>query len=197
MPQKRWILGEGERVRIHLPPGGVCKPSVPQWQHLGRSSAIDDTDRKDFSVRDHLASVSTTTRDLARWHQLAMLKTPKHIRELEQLERASLSPEIAKLLNVIRNDWGFDIYRAVSDAKISLSSAESTRFSQTRRARHRRAHHARGFRALDTATPRSPPKSTSRPIIRTRLPAGGRWIRTAGPTRMRLRSKTPAPLSFA
>jgi hypothetical chaperone protein len=67
---------------------------------------------------------------LARWHQLAMLKTPEHIRELERLERASLSPDkIAKLLDVIRNDWGFDIYRAVSDAKISLSSAESTRFS--------------------------------------------------------------------
>ena len=32
------------------------------------------------------------------------------------------------MLDVIRNDWGFDIYRAVSDAKISLSSAESTRF---------------------------------------------------------------------
>ena len=59
-----------------------------------------------------------------------MLKTPEHIRELERLERASLSPDkIAKLLDVIRNDWGFDIYRAVSDAKISLSSAESTRFS--------------------------------------------------------------------
>ena len=67
---------------------------------------------------------------LARWHQLAMLKTPKHIKELERLERASLSPDkIARLLDVIRNDWGFDIYRAVSDAKISLSSAESTRFS--------------------------------------------------------------------
>jgi hypothetical chaperone protein len=67
---------------------------------------------------------------LARWHQLAMLKTPKQIRELERLERASLAPDkIAKLLEVIRNDWGFNIYRAVSDAKISLSSAESTRFS--------------------------------------------------------------------
>jgi hypothetical chaperone protein len=40
-----------------------------------------------------------------------------------------LPDKIAKLLDVIRNDWGFDIYRAVSDAKISLSSAECTRFS--------------------------------------------------------------------
>jgi hypothetical chaperone protein len=37
----------------------------------------------------------------ARWHQLAMLKTPEHIRELERLQRASLSPDkIAKFLEV-------------------------------------------------------------------------------------------------
>jgi hypothetical chaperone protein len=59
-----------------------------------------------------------------------MLKTPEHIRELERLERASLSPDkIAKLLDVIRNDWGFNIYRTAPDAKNSLSSTESTLFS--------------------------------------------------------------------
>jgi hypothetical chaperone protein len=60
----------------------------------------------------------------ARWHQLAMLKTPEQIRELERLQRASLSPDkIAKFLEIIRNDWGFNIYRAVSNAKITLSAA--------------------------------------------------------------------------
>ena len=60
----------------------------------------------------------------ARWHQLAMLKTPAHLRELESLQRASLSPDkIAKFLQIIRNDRGFNIYRAVSDAKVRLSSA--------------------------------------------------------------------------
>ena len=60
----------------------------------------------------------------ARWHQLAMLKTPEHIRELESLQRTSLSPDkIAKFLQIIRNDRGFNIYRAVSDAKVRLSSA--------------------------------------------------------------------------
>jgi hypothetical chaperone protein len=60
----------------------------------------------------------------ARWHQLAMLKTLEHIRELERLQRASLSPgKIAKFLEIIRNDWGFNIYRAVSDAKVKLSAA--------------------------------------------------------------------------
>jgi hypothetical protein len=36
-----------------------------------------------------------------------MLKTPEHIRELEGLQRASLSPDkITRFLEVIRNDWG-------------------------------------------------------------------------------------------
>src|SRR5215469_12904100 len=66
---------------------------------------------------------------LARWHQLAMLKTPGHIRELERLQRASLSPgKIAKFIEVIRNDCGFNIYRAVSDAKIKLSVAPRANF---------------------------------------------------------------------
>jgi hypothetical chaperone protein len=65
----------------------------------------------------------------ARWHQLAMLKTPEHIRELESLRRTSLSPDkIAKFLQIIRNDRGFNIYRAVSDAKVRLSSAPTTSF---------------------------------------------------------------------
>lgn len=66
----------------------------------------------------------------ARWHQLAMLKTPEHIRELEHLQRASLSPEaMGRFLEVIRNDWGFNIYRVVSDTKAQLSSAPSALFA--------------------------------------------------------------------
>jgi hypothetical chaperone protein len=65
----------------------------------------------------------------ARWHQLAMLKTPEQIRELQRLQRASLSPDqIATFLDVIRNDWGFNIYRAVSDVKVRLSAAPSATF---------------------------------------------------------------------
>jgi hypothetical chaperone protein len=65
----------------------------------------------------------------ARWHQLAMLKTPEHIHELERLRRASLDADkIGKFLEVIRNDWGFNIYRAVSDTKVRLSSASTAPF---------------------------------------------------------------------
>jgi len=65
----------------------------------------------------------------ARWHQLAMLKTPEHLRELERLERASLSPEpIGYFIEVVRNDWGFNIYRVVADAKARLSAAARVDF---------------------------------------------------------------------
>jgi hypothetical chaperone protein len=65
----------------------------------------------------------------AHWHQLAMLKTPENIRELERLQRASVSPDqLAKFLDVIRNDWGFNIYRAVSDTKARLSAAPRANF---------------------------------------------------------------------
>jgi hypothetical chaperone protein len=65
-----------------------------------------------------------------RWHQLAMLKTPEHMRELESLQRTSLSPDkIAKFVEIIRNDRGFNIYRAVSDAKVRLSSVLTTNFA--------------------------------------------------------------------
>lgn len=66
----------------------------------------------------------------ARWHQLAMLKTPEHLRELERLQRTSLSPEkIAMFLDIIRNDWGFNVYRAVSDTKVRLSSVATATFA--------------------------------------------------------------------
>ena len=46
-----------------------------------------------------------------------------------ELQRTSLSPDkIAKFVEIIRNDWGFNIYRAVSDAKARLSSVLTTNF---------------------------------------------------------------------
>ncbi|MGJ3264422.1 MAG: Hsp70 family protein [Salinarimonas sp.] len=65
----------------------------------------------------------------AKWHQLALLKSRETIAELEEIERASLEPEkIRAFLEIIRNDWGFSVYRAVTDAKVALSSAEEVPF---------------------------------------------------------------------
>ena len=90
--------------------------------HLGKGTLFRSLDKILPIPRHYHAS-------FARWHQLAMLKTPEHVRELERLKRASLSPEkIGHLLGVIRNDWGFDIYRVVAEAKARLSAAQRTDF---------------------------------------------------------------------
>jgi len=65
----------------------------------------------------------------AKWHQLALLKTPETIRELQNLAKNSTQPEqIEALLETIVDDRGFDVYRAVSAAKAALSSNPSASF---------------------------------------------------------------------
>lgn len=67
--------------------------------------------------------------NFAKWHQLALLKSRETIAELEEIERAALEPEkIRAFLEIIRNDWGFSVYRAVTEAKVALSSAEAVPF---------------------------------------------------------------------
>ncbi|GGK53068.1 Hsp70 family protein [Salinarimonas ramus] len=67
--------------------------------------------------------------NFAKWHQLALLKSRETIAELEELERAALEPEkIATFLDIVRNDRGFALYQAISDAKVALSREEATEF---------------------------------------------------------------------
>jgi hypothetical chaperone protein len=67
--------------------------------------------------------------NFARWHQLALLKSPENQRELEKLRKIALRPDlIGQLMDVIENDWGFAIYRAVSAAKVALSSQQQADF---------------------------------------------------------------------
>jgi hypothetical chaperone protein len=67
--------------------------------------------------------------NLARWNQLAMMKTSETLKELNDLARLSLDPEpLMKLIELVENDFGFALYRAVSSAKAALSSQDSTEF---------------------------------------------------------------------
>jgi hypothetical chaperone protein len=62
----------------------------------------------------------------AKWHQLALLKSPETIRALRDLAKTSVEPEqIEALIETIVDDRGFDIYRAVSDTKVALSGQAS------------------------------------------------------------------------
>jgi hypothetical chaperone protein len=68
--------------------------------------------------------------NFARWNLLAMMKTNGDLKELIELQRTAVDPEpLERLIDIIENDLGFALYRAVAAAKTALSSAESAEFS--------------------------------------------------------------------
>ena len=71
----------------------------------------------------------------ARWHRLSMMRTPRMLRDIEEVRRTAEFPErLDALRSLIEDEQGYALYRAVSDAKAALSSAEtvSLRFTHER-----------------------------------------------------------------
>jgi hypothetical chaperone protein len=67
--------------------------------------------------------------NFARWNQLALMKGSGDLKELRELARAALEPEpLEKFISIIEYDLGFALYRAVSSAKVALSSQDETDF---------------------------------------------------------------------
>lgn len=67
--------------------------------------------------------------NFARWNQLAMMKGSGDLKELRELAKVALEPEpLEKFIDIIEYDLGFALYRAVSSAKVDLSSREETEF---------------------------------------------------------------------
>jgi hypothetical chaperone protein len=63
-----------------------------------------------------------------RWSDLAFLRAPETLRELRSLMRMAESPEsIERLLYIIEEELGFDLYQAVSAVKSELSANETAR----------------------------------------------------------------------
>lgn len=63
----------------------------------------------------------------ARWHRLSMMRTPRTLREIEQIGRTASHPDRLKaLLALVRDETGYALYRTVSGAKAALSQAETT-----------------------------------------------------------------------
>ena len=61
----------------------------------------------------------------SRWNELSIMRHSRDYRELEQLEKASLTPEkIRAFLNFLDADAGYALNRAVSAAKVQLSEAD-------------------------------------------------------------------------
>ena len=89
---------------------------------LGKGSLYRSFD-KALPVPNHYYS------NLARWHQLAMMKTNGDLRGLRELKRTALEPDpLQDFIDLIELDLGFPLYRAVSDAKVALSANQDVNF---------------------------------------------------------------------
>ncbi len=66
--------------------------------------------------------------DFARWNRLAIMKTGETLRELRRLAGWSEDPTgLEQLIEVIEEDLGYPLYRAVSEVKLALSHADEAR----------------------------------------------------------------------
>ena len=65
----------------------------------------------------------------ARWDQLALLRASKDMRDIRALQRTAMEPEkIARLIEVLDDNHGYALYRAVSSLKEALSRDEEATF---------------------------------------------------------------------
>lgn len=63
----------------------------------------------------------------ASWHRLSMMRNPKTLREIAEVMRFAHHPErLRALLSLIEDEQGFALYKAVSQAKMALSSENAT-----------------------------------------------------------------------
>jgi hypothetical chaperone protein len=63
--------------------------------------------------------------EFEHWHRLSFLKRPAVLRELQQIERSSDSPEkIARLRTFLEQELGFRLYQAVNQCKTELSTSD-------------------------------------------------------------------------
>ncbi len=68
--------------------------------------------------------------NFARWNQLSIMKSPKMLAELRALHRESLAPDkIQSFIDFVEADVGYPLYRAVSETKMALSSAQTARLT--------------------------------------------------------------------
>ena len=66
---------------------------------------------------------------LARWHELALMKGSADLRELRELVRSALDPvQLLDFIALVEFDLGFSLYRAVSAAKVALSTTDTVEF---------------------------------------------------------------------
>ncbi len=66
---------------------------------------------------------------LSRWNELALMKGSADLRELRALVRSALDPApLEDFIALVEHDLGFPLYRAVSAAKVALSTKDEAQF---------------------------------------------------------------------
>ncbi|HEY0460608.1 MAG TPA: Hsp70 family protein [Pyrinomonadaceae bacterium] len=61
---------------------------------------------------------------ISRWHRVNLLKNSRDIGDILEISRSSDRPEdVKRLLNLIRQHYGFELFRAIDEAKKQLSGA--------------------------------------------------------------------------
>lgn len=69
---------------------------------------------------------------LESWHYLSFLRSRENVRLIESLRAQSDVPErLDRLLEIVQNDLGYHLHRAVQRAKVDLSLAEEAQFAFT------------------------------------------------------------------
>jgi hypothetical chaperone protein len=114
---------------------------------LGRSGVGVAGDAFDYRIIDHLvspalgkgSSYSSFGKVLpvpnryystfARWDQLALMRASRDMREIRSLVREAMEPEkIQRLVETLDENYGYQLYRAVSRLKEALSKEEAATF---------------------------------------------------------------------
>jgi hypothetical chaperone protein len=110
---------------------------------LGHSGVGIAGDRFDARILDHVVlprlGKGTTYRDVgkrlelprscfasfANWHELSIMRNSKGFKELQELVRWADEPErLEQFIRLVERDQGYPLYRAVSEAKETLSREE-------------------------------------------------------------------------
>jgi hypothetical chaperone protein len=114
---------------------------------LGRAGVGVAGDAFDYRIIDHLVSPqlgkgsSYTAFDkvlpvpnryyaaFARWDQLALMRASRDMREIRRLVRDAVEPEkIARLVETLDENYGYQLYRSVSRLKEALSAQDAAEF---------------------------------------------------------------------
>ena len=114
---------------------------------LGRSGVGVAGDAFDYRIIDHLVSPALGKGSsyqsfgktlpvpnryysaFARWDQLALMRASRDMREIRALVREAVEPEkIARLVETLDENYGYQLYRSVSRLKEALSTEEAAEF---------------------------------------------------------------------